>query len=98
VLLLGCAAPEARKALASGVPSGEPPAREPARPSALAPEPLSLELIDDFNPPRPTPIEPADAPGARWDEALGGLSGLDYDRAKRRRKSETAYRVALARS
>jgi hypothetical protein len=45
-----------------------------------SPGPLSLELLDDFNPPRPAPIAPGDAPAARWDEALGGLSGLHYDR------------------
>lgn len=60
---------------------GDPAAPLDAPASASAsPRPLSLALVDDFNPPRPAPIGPSDAPAARWDEALGGLSGLHYDR------------------
>lgn len=71
------------------MPPREPPPRAAATAAAAAPEPLRLELIDDFNPPRPAPEDTIDAPGARWDAALGGLSGLYYDAA-----SATLYAVS----
>lgn len=90
VLATSCAAPEilrsvdsaspaplARRAAATRAPEGEPP------------ETVRLEFVDDFNPPRPGPPEALDAPGARWDAALGGLSGLYYDRP-----SATLYAVS----
>jgi 3-phytase len=45
-------------------------------------EPIQLELIDDFNPRRATG-EALAAPGAAWDAALGGLSGLYYSEPER---------------
>lgn len=65
------------------------PAREPDAAPKAAPPALRLELIDDFNPPRPAPTEALEAPGARWDAALGGLSGLHYVRS-----SATLYAVS----
>lgn len=73
---------------AARAPASHPAASESAEPPAV-PAPLSLDLIDDFNPPRPAPTETIDAPGARWDTALGGLSGLCYDRA-----SSTLYAIS----
>ncbi|MET0412263.1 MAG: esterase-like activity of phytase family protein, partial [Polyangiaceae bacterium] len=46
-------------------------------------EPIRLELIDDFNPPRPPSAAPPAAAGAAWDAALGGLSGLYYSESER---------------
>jgi hypothetical protein len=77
----GCAAPEVRSADVRAA-SVTPPARHIA-------EPVVLELIDDFNPPRPPPDQVIDAPGARWDVALGGLSGLDFDAS-----SATLYAIS----
>jgi hypothetical protein len=88
VLALGCAAPEVLPAAHAG--EAVVPERERlAPPERHAPEPVQLELIADFNPPRPEPSAPLDAPGPRWDAALGGLSGLYYDRS-----SSTLYAVS----
>jgi hypothetical protein len=83
-LVLGCAAPEVRTSVARGSEreSVAADAREP-------PSPVELEFVDDYNPPRPPPDETIDAPGARWDSALGGLSGLYYDHP-----SSTLYAVS----
>ena len=82
----GCAAPEVRSADdRASVPA---PTAPPAARGDIA-EPVVLELIDDFNPPRPPPDEVIEAPGARWDAALGGLSGLDFDAA-----SATLYAIS----
>jgi hypothetical protein len=81
-------APEPRMSVAAGVPRTEPPAGDPVAPAAAA-VPLSLELVADFNAPRPAPGETIETPGVRWDEALGGLSGLHYDRP-----SATLYAVS----
>lgn len=48
-----------------------------------AAEPIRLDFIDDFNPPRPPSASPPAAPGAVWDAALGGLSGLYYSEEER---------------
>lgn len=85
-LALGCAAP----------PVLTPTADAPVRPihqtsatTASEREEPQLQLIDDYNPPRSAPTEVIEAPGARWDAALGGLSGLHYDRA-----SATLYAIS----
>lgn len=88
-LLLACGAAEPRLSIAGGVPRTGPLESEAAAAPPVASAPLSLELIDDFNPPRPAPIDATGAPAARWDEALGGLSGLYYDRS-----SATLYAVS----
>jgi len=46
-------------------------------------EPIRLDFIADFNPPRPPSGSPPVAAGAAWDAALGGLSGLYYSEAER---------------
>jgi hypothetical protein len=74
---------------APGAPPAAPPPSRPAvaaLPSASlesvqmpAQAPIELALIDDFNPPRrPAAGGDGQAPGAAWDAALGGLSGLFY--------------------
>jgi hypothetical protein len=88
-LVSSCAAAEGPTPLAAGVPPAEPPARDAPAARSVAAQPSRLELIDDFNPPKPAPAETIDAPGARWDAALGGLSGLSYDRA-----STTLYAIS----
>jgi hypothetical protein len=79
----GCAASEVRTSDARA-PAALVPERR-AAPVETVDADLSdrvqLEFVDDFNPPRPAPTETIDAPGVRWDAALGGLSGLDYDHA-----------------
>jgi hypothetical protein len=81
--LVGCRAAAPEGALAAR--SVEPPRL--AHPDVLeAPgvaEPIRLELIDDFNVPRPPEGEVPSAPGVAWDAALGGLSGLYYSEAER---------------
>jgi hypothetical protein len=73
---VGCGAPEVRASAAN-----TPAARLPAPVSAAASVgPVRLEFVDDYNPPRPRRDEELEAPGARWDVALGGLSGLHYER------------------
>jgi hypothetical protein len=54
--------------------------RGPGVPPTSTPrsEPTRLSFIDDFNAPRPEPVGDPAAPQARWDAALGGLSGLYY--------------------
>ena len=70
---------------------GAPEAHTVSSSHAAAPaaEPISLELVDDYNPPRPPPDEAITEPGARWDAALGGLSGLHYQR-----ESATLYAIS----
>jgi hypothetical protein len=80
-----CAAPEVRSADVRAA-SASPPALAAAGDIA---EPVVLELIDDFNPPRPPPDEVIEAPRARWDSALGGLSGLAFEAS-----SATLYAVS----
>ena len=88
----GCAAPEVQSSSARAASAPAPALTGPAASSsargAIA-EPVQLELIDDFNPPRPPPDEVIEAPGARWDSALGGLSGLDFDAS-----SATLYAIS----
>lgn len=84
--LSSCAAPELQPAATS---APDLPPREPAAAPAVVAPSLRLEFVDDFNPPRPADTEALDAPGVRWDAALGGLSGLHYDRA-----SATLYAVS----
>jgi len=86
-LAFGCregsgASASATAALPSGATAS--PAASVAVPLAAPPSgagaEVSLELIDDFNPPRPssTGAGADGAPAAAWDAALGGLSGLFY--------------------
>lgn len=87
-LLASCAATGAPPSPPSGAPATALATRVtfPRTPLGTL---LSLELIDDFNPPRPPPDEPHAQAGARWDAALSGLSGLYYDRP-----SATLYAIS----
>jgi hypothetical protein len=67
--------PVATPGSASEITPSEPTARD-----ALSDEPVRLVFVDDFNPPRAPTSEDSPTPGARWDAALHGLSGLHYDR------------------
>jgi hypothetical protein len=89
LLALGCAAPEVRTSVARGTEATLPERESVAAHAIEAPGPVELEFVDDYNPPRPPPDQTIDAPGARWDSALGGLSGLHYDH-----RSSTLYAVS----
>jgi hypothetical protein len=73
-MLSGCAA-VAPAALEREVPRGAHPGAPAA---SVGAEPIRLELIDDFNPPRPAPGSAPEVAAGAWDAALGGLSGLYY--------------------
>ncbi len=70
--LLACGAPRAADAEGAHSRASKGPV------SAEPLPPLRLELIDDFNPPRPPAERTGAEPAAAWDAALGGLSGLHY--------------------
>ena len=78
VLLPGCTSTELKAPPAVAVSTTAAAHGGPSR--SAVPTPLSLELIDDFNPPRRLPDEASAQDSARWDGAFRGLSGLYYDR------------------
>lgn len=82
-MLAGCRAARPEAALAPSAAQVARGAHADVAPASLGAEPIRLDFIDDFNPPRP-PAGPAPvAAGAAWDAALGGLSGLYYGESER---------------
>jgi hypothetical protein len=55
----------------------QPRVAEPHVTELSVPEPVRLAFVSDFNPPR-RPEQDPPQPGASWDGAMGGLSGLYY--------------------
>ena len=82
-VLAGCRAAGREPAPASSAAQVARGAHADAAPTSLGAEPIRLDFIDDFNPPRPPAGEAPVAAGAAWDAALGGLSGLYYSESER---------------
>lgn len=83
MVLGGCRAAGREPALAPHGGEGAQRAHAEAAPAPSSVEPIQLDFIDDFNPPRPAAGEALTAAGAAWDAALGGLSGLYYGDSER---------------
>jgi phytase-like protein len=81
-VLAGCPAARLEPALAPRTEQVARGAHAGAAPASRAVEPIQLDFVDDFNPPRPPSGAPPAAAGALWDAALGGLSGLYYSEAE----------------
>jgi hypothetical protein len=76
--VLACSGCRERAVEAASATSNPPTVAKALAPAATR-TPLALELIDDFNPSRPSAgASDRPAPTAAWDGALGGLSGLFY--------------------
>jgi hypothetical protein len=82
-VLAGCRAARPEPALAPSAGQVAQGAHAGAAPASRGVEPIRLDFVDDFNPPRPPSAPALAAAGASWDAALGGLSGLYYSESER---------------
>jgi hypothetical protein len=83
IVLGGCRAVGNEPALASRAEAAARGAHAEVAPAPARVEPIRLDFVDDFNPPRPPAGAAPAVASAAWDAALGGLSGLYYSDAER---------------